>query len=159
MNKMEKLNNHIIIRKGTLSDLEDIVSNNLKMAKETENKLLEKSKIHDGVKALLIDDFLGSYYLACVNKQNVGQIMVTKEWSDWRNGFFWWIQSVYVQQRFRKIGVYHTLHNHIKQTAKQESAVGLRLYVDLHNLHAQQVYEHLKMEKSNYQLYEDSWAE
>ncbi len=159
MNKMEKLNNQIIIRKGTLSDLEDIVSNNLRMAKETENKLLEISKIHDGVHTLLIDDRLGSYFLAFVNNQNVGQIMVTREWSDWRNGYFWWIQSVYVQPQFRKIGVYRKLHNHVKNTAKQQGAVGLRLYVDLNNLHAQQVYEHLNMEKSNYQLYEDEWTE
>lgn len=155
---MESLNNNII-RLGDITDLELIVSNNIKMAQETEKKKLAYNTIHNGVNELLNNPNLGWYYLAEIDNQNAGQLMITREWSDWRNGYFWWIQSVFVQKEYRKKGVYSSLHQHVLERAKKMGAVGLRLYVDSHNKTARKIYEQLGMKNSIYLLYEEDWSE
>ena len=125
------------------------------MAQETEELALDADVVRPGVAAVLADDTLGFYLVAEVDGQAAGQLMVTYEWSDWRNGVFWWIQSVYVRLEFRRRGVYSALHRHVAQAAREAGGVcGIRLYVEQDNTIAQQVYESLEMHRTRYQMYE-----
>ena len=125
------------------------------MAQETEGLDLDADVVRPGVAAVLADDALGFYLVAEVDGQAAGQLMVTYEWSDWRNGLFWWIQSVYVRLEFRRRGVYSALHRQVTQAAQEAGGVcGIRLYVEQDNTIAQQVYESLEMHRTRYQLYE-----
>ena len=125
------------------------------MAQETEGLALDADVVRPGVAAVLADDALGFYLVAEVDGQAAGQLMVTYEWSDWRNGLFWWIQSVYVRLEFRRRGVYSALHRHVAQAAREAGGVcGIRLYVEQDNTIAQQVYESLEMHRTRYQMYE-----
>ena len=125
------------------------------MAQETEGLALDADVVRPGVAAVLADDALGFYLVAEVNGQAAGQLMVTYEWSDWRNGQFWWIQSVYVRLEFRRRGVYSALHRQVAQAAQEAGGVcGIRLYVEQDNTIAQQVYESLEMHRTRYQMYE-----
>lgn len=87
----------------------------------------------------------------------VGQLLVTTEWSDWRDAPVWWIQSVYVSRKHRREGIYRALHEHVRQRARQEGAAGLRLYVDRDNRPAQTTYEELGMRRSHYVMFEEMW--
>ena len=145
----------ITVRRATGSDLETIVGFNASMAEETEGKTLDLERLRPGVAAVLGDDRLGFYLLAEIEGQVVGQLMITTEWSDWRNAFFWWIQSVYVVSSFRRRGVYRALDRHVRSEAlKRPGVCGLRLYVDRDNHVAQAVYAGLDMQRSNYDMYE-----
>ena len=125
------------------------------MAQETEGLSLDADVVRPGVAAVLADDALGFYLVAEVDGQAAGQLMVTYEWSDWRNGLFWWIQSVYVRLEFRRRGVYSALHRHVAQAAREAGGVcGIRLYVEQDNTIAQQVYKSLEMHRTRYQMYE-----
>ena len=125
------------------------------MAQETEGLALDADVVRPGVAAVLADDALGFYLVAEVDGQAAGQLMVTYEWSDWRNGLFWWIQSVYVRLEFRRRGVYSALHRQVAQAAQEAGGVrGIRLYVEQDNTIAQQVYESLEMHRTRYQMYE-----
>ena len=125
------------------------------MAQETEGLALDADVVRPGVAAVLADDALGFYLVAEVDGQAAGQLMVTYEWSDWRNGLFWWIQSVYVRLEFRRRGVYSALHRHVAQAAREAGGVcGIRLYVEQDNTIAQQVYKSLEMHRTRYQMYE-----
>lgn len=147
------------LRTSIKSDLNTIVSFNTAMAKETEGKSLADTAIRPGVLALLEDPSKGFYVLAEENSEIIGQLMVTKEWSDWRNGDFWWIQSVYVLPEFREKGVYRAMHEKIINMAETEDNVcGIRLYVDKDNSSAQEVYNKLGMEKSHYVMFEEDWS-
>jgi ribosomal protein S18 acetylase RimI-like enzyme len=88
----------------------------------------------------------------------VGQVMVTTEWSDWRNGQVWWLQNVYVSKRHRREGVYRLLHEHVRETARSEKVIGIRLYVERDNLPAQETYQALGMERSQYLMFQEMWA-
>tara|TARA_Y100000031_G_scaffold151894_1_gene194007 strand:+ start:583 stop:1053 length:471 start_codon:yes stop_codon:yes gene_type:complete len=156
---MESLNKNIVIRLGDITDLDTIIVNNIKMALETENKILSPSTIRNGVEEVLNHSNLGWYYLAEIEGNNAGQLMITREWSDWRNGYFWWIQSVFVKKDYRQKGVYSSLHKHVLERAKKIGAVGVRLYVDGQNKNARTIYEQLGMKNSNYLFYEDDWSE
>jgi GNAT superfamily N-acetyltransferase len=125
------------------------------MAQETEGLELNIDRLQRGVKALFNDPFKGVYYVAEINGEIVGQLMITYEWSDWRNATFWWIQSVYVHPEFRKQGIFRFLYQHIEALAKQRGDVcGLRLYVEKENERAQKTYESLGMKSSHYQMME-----
>jgi GNAT superfamily N-acetyltransferase len=125
------------------------------MAQETEGLALDADVVRPGVAAVLADDALGFYLVAEVDGQAAGQLMVTYEWSDWRNGLFWWIQSVFVRLEFRRRGVYSALHRQVAQAAREAGGVcGIRLYVEQDNTIAQQVYESLEMHRTRYQMYE-----
>ena len=143
------------VRRAVPEDLESIVRFNAAMALETEGKVLDAEKLQEGVAAVFQCQGLGFYCVAEVAGQAVGQLMITTEWSDWRNSYYWWIQSVYVDADHRRRGVYRTLHSFVAAEAREKGDVqGLKLYVDRDNKRAQSVYTSLKMSHSNYDLWE-----
>ena len=143
------------IRPASESDAAVIAEFNSLMAKETEGKSLSTERITKGVEAILNDSSKGLYFVAEEDAQVVGQLMITYEWSDWRNGNFWWIQSVYVMENCRGKGVFKSLYNHVMNLAKgRKDVCGIRLYVEKHNQRARQTYEKLGMKKTDYELYE-----
>jgi GNAT superfamily N-acetyltransferase len=126
------------------------------MALETENKVLDPSVVSQGVATLLANPDLGFYVVAEYDGTVVAALMVTTEWSDWRNGVFWWIQSVYVQPEFRRQGVYRRLYRFVQDVAADDSRVcGFRLYVAQDNTTAQQVYKTLGMSPTHYWIFEE----
>jgi ribosomal protein S18 acetylase RimI-like enzyme len=146
----------LIIRNALLKDLTKIVEFNLRMAKETENKNLDASAVHKGVRALINDPHKGFYLVAEKPDEGiVGQLMVTFEWSDWRNKWFWWIQSVYIQQKYRNQKVFSDLYNYLKELAMNSNNVyGIRLYVEKDNLSAKLAYTSLGLIKTSYEMFE-----
>jgi len=139
------------IRLATIADCDVIVDYNCRLAEETENKQLDRDAVTLGVSALLTDERKGRYFVACHQGQIVGQLMHTFEWSDWRNGDLWWIQSVFVDPDFRRQGVYRRLYQHLVQLSESDANVaGIRLYVEVENHRAQQTYENLGMSKPGY---------
>lgn len=138
-----------------IEDINSLVNFNIKMAKETENKILNKKIVTKGVSEVLTDTTLG-YYVIAKNKNTIlGSLMITYEWSDWRNGMFWWIQSVYVEKEYRQQGVYKKMYSYIKDKAlKDNSCTGIRLYVEQENKIAQSVYKKLEMKETHYKLFE-----
>ena len=125
------------------------------MASETEDKGLNPTTLQQGVSEVLRNPVKGFYLVAVLSETVVGQLMITYEWSDWRNGYFWWIQSVYVNQDHRKRGVYKALNEEVLNLARLNGGIcGIRLYVDKDNTAAQQVYRNLGMSESNYHMYE-----
>jgi len=149
--------NEIRIRRADISDAEIIANFNAAMAKETEALNLDMETLLTGIRTVMNDDSHGYYMLAEIQDQVVGCMLITYEWSDWRNGQFWWIQSVYVNKQFRRLGIFKTLYNNVKEKAKKvKTCVGLRLYVENNNDQAQQTYEALGMAQTHYTLYEDS---
>ena len=146
----------IQIRDAALADTPFIVDANARLAEETEGKTLHLPTLQEGVAAALNDSSKARYWIAEWDGERAGQLMVTLEWSDWRNGHFWWIQSVYVHAPFRRRGVFRALYQHVESTRHQNKAdvCGLRLYVELHNEAAQKTYKQLGMEQTAYQLFE-----
>ena len=143
------------IRKATQEDAEIIARFNIEMALETENKVLQQDKIDNGVRSLFKRPELGFYMVAEVEGTVIGSLMITKEWSDWRNGVFWWMQSVYVVPEFRRKGVYRSMYQKIKELAAQKPDVcGFRLYVENENRIAQKVYSDLGMDETHYKMFE-----
>lgn len=144
------------IRRATLRDAPILAGFNSAMALETEGKVLLPRVIGAGVRGLLRRPASGFYTLAEVKGEVIGALMVTKEWSDWRNGDFWWIQSVYVLPEFRRRGVYRRLYRHLQSTAaKQRAVCGFRLYVERHNRRAQATYRASGMDRTHYLVYEE----
>lgn len=143
------------IRRATLSDASTIADFNARMAWETEHRQLDSARVKRGVAALLKDPAKGTYFVAAENGAIVGQLLVTPEWSDWRNGNFWWIQSVYVVPEFRRRGVFRQLFAHVRKLAKSRRDVcGLRLYVETANHRAQRTYRRLAMLAAPYKIFE-----
>ncbi|MCO5169864.1 MAG: GNAT family N-acetyltransferase [Planctomycetes bacterium] len=150
----------VTIRAATREDLEPIVRMNLLLAEETEGRTLDEAAVRDGVAAALADPQKGTYWLARLDERVVGQALVTTEWSDWRNGWFWWLQSVYVAKEHRRKGVLRALYRHVAHTARNRWDVcGLRLYVDRKNDAAQRAYAALGMATTDYLLLEHDWSQ
>jgi len=146
------------IRVATTKDLPVIAEFNSLMAEETEGKHLDPKTLRRGVDAVLTDKSKGIYYVAEMEGEVVGQLMTTYEWSDWRNGMFWWIQSVYVRKDFRHKGVFKNMYEHVVSIAKKDRSVcGVRLYVEEHNEKARKTYEALGMMRTHYELFEADW--
>ena len=146
----------INIRIAKRSDVESLVKFNQLMAWETEQKKLDEDILFKGVSALISDNNKGFYLVAEKNGEVVGSLMVTTEWSDWRNGVFWWVQSVYISPDFRRQGIYAQLYAQVKILAeKQQDVCGFRLYVEKENLIAQKTYESLGMQPTHYLMYEE----
>lgn len=144
------------IRAATMVDLETITEFNARLASETEDTTLDRATLRRGVGALLGDPTRGRYYVACDGDTVVGQIMHTREWSDWRNGDIWWIQSVYVRPDHRRQGVFAALYQHLRSLADADpGVVGLRLYVEHENRNAQTTYERLGMHHARYRVMEE----
>ena len=144
------------IRLARPGDARAIAAFNAAMALETEGKRLFAEVIGAGVRALLRRPKAGFYLLAETKAEIAGVLMITTEWSDWRNGAFWWIQSVYVRPEFRRQGVYRRLYRHVQGPAKKDRRVcGFRLYVERENRRAQATYRALGMEKTRYLVFEE----
>jgi len=143
------------IRAATVADLAFIAECNAALARETEGHELEPAVLLAGIRAVLGDPSLGRYFLAEVDSLPVGQLMTTYEWSDWRNGLFLWIQSVYVLPGHRGTGVFRSLFQHLEDFARTDPGIcGIRLYVDRSNARAQEVYARLGLHRSNYSVME-----
>ena len=128
---------------------------NLCLAKETEDLRLDDRAVAQGVRAILQDPTKGLYYVAEVEGEVVGQVMITYEWSDWRNGNLWWLQSVYVKPEYRQKGVFRALFEHLKSLARaSEDVCGLRLYMHAENHRARKSYEQLGMKHTHYEVFE-----
>ncbi len=145
----------ISIRRAELADAEILVDYNIAMARETENKILSRQVTNEGVVNLLKSPQYGFYLVAEASREIAGSLLITFEWSDWRNGVFWWIQSVYIKPEYRRRGVFKALYAHVKKLALVQGGVcGLRLYVHHNNHLAQQTYKNSGMQKTAYILYE-----
>ena len=146
----------IRVRAARASDLDTLVQFNAAMALQTENKVLEPAVLEAGVAAVLGESRRGFYLVAESDGDIVGCLMITFEWSDWRNGDWWWLQSVYIVPPFRRRGVFRALYAEVEKLAAAASprVVGIRLYVERDNLQAQQTYAVLGMHEANYRMYE-----
>ena len=155
------------IRAATLADLDAIVEFNARLAHESEGKLLDRRILSRGVIEALRDRDRLAYWVVDVaddpadpeSRWVIGQAALTREWSDWRAGWIWWFQSVYVHPDYRGQGIFRSLYSHIRTLAQQTSEViGLRLYVEVSNERAQQVYRSLGMTPGGYDVYEELWG-
>jgi GNAT superfamily N-acetyltransferase len=147
------------IRAARAADAPVIARFNREMALETERRKLSPPRVLRGVKALLADPAKGAYFVAESAGAVIGQLLITYEWSDWRNGNFWWIQSVYVAPEQRGRGVFKALHAHIERLArKRRDVCGVRLYVDAHNTKAKEVYARLGLKPTHYELWETDFV-
>lgn len=144
----------IIITKGQIEDIESIAQFQVDMAMESEGTQLDKDTVTKGVSAAMADENKGLYYIARVDGKAVGSLMLTREWSDWNNGWYWWIQSVYVAPDYRRQGVYKSMYQAVCTDAKQQNVAQVRLYVDKTNTRGQEVYSSLGMQESHYLIYE-----
>lgn len=142
------------IRKAIPSDAGEITSFQQKMAWETEKLALDPSTVADGVKAVFDNADRGLYWVTEEQGKVVASLLITYEWSDWRNANVWWIQSVYVLPEHRRSGIFRKMYEHIKEEARKEGIPGLRLYVETNNTRAQKTYEALGMKCEHYRLYE-----
>jgi len=144
-----------LVRPARSSDREKLVEFNLAMALETEQIKLDRKTLSSGVDAVFLDSARGFYLVCEENDKVIGSLMITSEWSDWRNGDIWWIQSVYVEPEHRRKGVFRALFMEITQRVlKEDSIAGVRLYVDEHNKNAINTYLSLGMATSNYEMLE-----
>lgn len=144
----------IAIRKATSSDANVIIDFQQKMAWETEHMNLVPAIVSKGVNAVFEDNNRGQYWVAENDGVAVASLLITFEWSDWRNCNVWWFQSVYVLPEFRRTGIFKSMYMHIKNEAEREGIPGLRLYVETNNSPAQQTYEALGMKSLHYKMYE-----
>ncbi len=145
------------IRKAAAEDAQVLAAFNAAMAKETEGIVLQPERIIKGVETLLQDSTLGFYLLAEENGEPIGALMITTEWSDWRNGLFWWVQSVYVKKEKRRRGVFRDLYRAVTDLAAENPEVcGFRLYVEHDNHAAQQTYQSLGLSETRYKLFEQT---
>ncbi len=149
----------IRIRRAMPADADIIAAFNLALAEETEHRRLDPAVVGRGVRRLLADPSHGVYYVAELDGRVVGQLLITYEFSDWRDGVFWWIQSVYVDPSARRRGVYRALHTYVEREARQDGRVcGLRLYVDKYNYAAQEVYAKHGLLRTDYRVFEKDWG-
>ena len=154
--------NGLIIRPARAEDVDVLVRFSAAMAKETEGRPLNTARLREGTRAVLGSPERGFYLVAEVTDRSprvVGQLLVTFEWSDWRNAAFWWIQSVYVDPAWRRRGVYRTMHRAILEQAKSRGDVcGVRLYVERTNKTAKTVYARVGLETSSYHVFENDFV-
>lgn len=145
----------IHVRRARREDHARLVEFNLSLARETEAKELDHGRLERGVREALLDEQRGTYWVAESQQRVAASLLITREWSDWRAGWIWWIQSVYVEPQARRHGLYRALHEHVLRTARAAGdVVGVRLYVDRANRTAQATYRSLGMHLSHYDLYE-----
>lgn len=147
---------NIHIRQGKLNDADTIANFNVALALETEDIQLNPATVAQGVRSLLENPQYGFYVVAERDGLILGSLMITYEWSDWRNGVIWWVQSVYVRPEYRRRGILKNLFTFIREKAQQEKNVcGFRLYVEENNQNALAGYKRVGMKKAGYYMYED----
>lgn len=145
----------IAVRDAALADVDALVIGNVRMAKETEDKKLDAETLRRGITAVIEDPSKGRIWVAELDDQIVGQLGVTWEWSDWRAGVMWWIQSVYVDSRYRRRGIFSAMFSHVENLARNtEDCTGLRLYVERENTRAQETYLAHNMHDAGYMIME-----
>ncbi len=144
----------VSIQEATVHDKAVIATFQIKMALETEGLDLDQVVLKQGVAAVFNDVAKGKYFVAKDGDKTIGSLMITYEWSDWRNGWVWWIQSVFIEEDYRQKGVFKQMYLHIQKVAKKAKARGLRLYVDKSNVNAQAVYKAIGMDGDHYTLFE-----
>lgn len=147
------------IRAASEADLDVIVAANLALAGESERLQLDQTTLREGVLKLLDGRVAGQYWVAELDGRVVGQLLITFEWSDWRNRMVWWIQSVHVEPEARRTGVFRALYEHTRRAAQAAGAAGLRLYVDTTNSRAETVYAAVGMKGEHYKVLEDMFEE
>ncbi|NIQ03891.1 MAG: GNAT family N-acetyltransferase [Nitrospinaceae bacterium] len=148
----------LVIREAVLQDASTLLEFNLALARETEGVRLDPDTVRRGIHQALEDSRLGRYFVAETEGTVVGQLLITYEWSDWRNGQIWWMQSVFVDPAYRRRGVFRALYEHVRVRARADSAVrALRLYVKEDNHRGQNTYRSLGMGLSGYVVYEEEW--
>ena len=153
------MSSEINVRLAQPHDLEAICRFQVEMAQETEGRALDADLVRRGVAAALGDPTRGTYRVAELDGAVCGSLFLTTEWSDWRCGFFWWIQSVWVEGFARRRGVYRAMHEAVTEAARKEADVcGVRLYVEETNQAARQTYEALGMQCTGYRLYETDFG-
>ena len=146
------------IRLAREEDVPGLVRFNHEMARETEGKDLDIEILSAGVSGILAEPSRGFYLVAEDDECVVGALMVTFEWSDWRNGTFWWLQSVYVLPAWRQRGVFSALYQTLREGALADpTGIGLRLYVERDNARAQRTYAALGMRETDYRLFEEEF--
>ncbi|MFO0774979.1 MAG: N-acetyltransferase [Nitrospiraceae bacterium] len=153
----------LTIRPATEADIPALVSQSAAMAEETEGRTLDRARLEAGTRMIVTRPEHGCFWVAELATGGathiVGQLMLTYEWSDWRNGQFWWIQSVYVAPAFRRQGVFRRLHAAVMQRAKSAGTVcGVRLYVERENRVAQSVYRRIGLRSVSYDVYEEDFV-
>lgn len=145
------------IRLAKREDAHNFVEFNSAMALETEGKTLDHTTVETAVFAIVDDPAKGFYIVAEEDEKIIGGLLITYEWSDWRNAWWWWIQSVFLEPEARGKRVYSQLYDFVKAEANQAGNVyGIRLYVETENAHAQRVYEKVGMERSPYLMYSET---
>lgn len=151
------MSSELTIRTANEDDVPTLTAFNVAMARETEDKALDPDTVQAGVQALIDDPTRGFYLVAQRGDDVVGALMITTEWSDWRNGDFWWVQSVYVRPEARQQGVYSALYDRVRVRAAEANppVCGIRLYVEEANTAARQAYLALGMVETSYRLYEE----
>ncbi|QDU68482.1 GNAT family N-acetyltransferase [Engelhardtia mirabilis] len=151
----------IRIRTATRDDAGQIAAWQVAMAAETEDRELPLERVRRGVEAVFADGEKGRYLIAedIELGRALGSLLLTNEWSDWRDGWFWWIQSVFVESEARGRGIYRRMYEHVLAEAKADGSVcGVRLYVEVENEYAASVYSHLGMDKTSYRMFEVDFA-
>ena len=146
----------LTITRGKASDIDAIVRFQADMAMESEGTMLDMDRLTLGVTAAISDEGKGIYLVARANDTPIGSLMLTREWSDWNNQWYWWIQSVYVMPEYRKKGVYKAMYTTLKDMARENGVSQIRLYADRTNHSAQQVYQRLGMTESHYLMFEET---
>lgn len=147
------------IRRAVRADVDTLVEFNHAMAAESEDKALDLARLRAGIEHLFDAPDDGYYLLAWDGDERVGALLLTFEWSDWRNGRFWWIQSVFVPAKHRRRGVYAALHRFVRDAARADkSCCGLRLYVEVENVGAMATYRRMGMNETRYRLYEEDFS-
>ena len=155
---------NIELRAAERRDIDLLVEFNRAHAQEVEDKGLDTDVLHKGITHLMDEPRDGFYLIAEVSSETpdvnvpAGTLMVTTEWSDWRNAHFWWIQSVYVHPQYRRKGLYSALHKEVARRAREANACGLRLYVEKENTGAQATYRAHGMDETYYLMFEDDWS-
>jgi len=149
----------LTVRPAVEADAEFLTQGNIAMALEAERKQLDPATVGLGVRAVLDDPGKGRYFVAERDRRVVGQLMITYEWSDWRNGTFWWIQSVYVTPEARRAGVFRALFHHLETLAEGDRSVcGIRLYVERENERALATYRRCGLEDGGYCIMEVDYS-
>jgi len=149
-----KIKSMIVIRNASLTDAPAIIDFQQKMAWETEKMTLETETITKGVNAVFRDNSRGQYYVAETGGKVVASLLITYEWSDWRNCNVWWLQSVFVLPDYRRQGIFRKMYTYVRTQAEKQGIAGLRLYVETNNTRAKKTYEALGMSSEHYSFYE-----
>lgn len=154
---------HLTVRLARRDDLDRLTEFSAAMAQETEGRVLDRTRLHRGTLAVFEQPDRGFFMVAEIphgtSSLVVGQLLITYEWSDWRNAQFWWIQSVYVDPAWRRKGVYHRMHQAVVEQARQRNDVcGVRLYVETQNAVAQAVYQRVGLRLAGYQVFEEDFV-